>query len=306
MGAREIGQRIAGGGARGALRVLVPLGLLWAAAAVWFDGPASRAVAGLLAAGIALFALVVAFAPRPFRRALVAGGLLFAVVLGWWLSIPPSADRDWAPEVARAPKTTRQGDRVVIENVRNFHYRSETDFDEIWETREIDLSKLVGVDLYLVTWGAPGIAHTIVAWEFSDGPPLAASIETRKEKGEAYSAVLGFFRQFELYYVLADEHDLIGLRASHRGEKLRLYRVRMPLDTARRLLVRYLDEADALARRPRWYNALVHNCTTEIRWNLAYIGAAGALDWRLFANTHLDEMMYERGTIDTSLPGMGR
>jgi len=295
-------QRVAGGGARLVLRILLALCLAWGAAAVWFDGPASRLLAGLLAAGLGTCALAMLVAPRPFRRAFAVGGFAFGAVLGWWLSIPPSADRDWLPEVARAPKTTRDGDRITIENVRNFHYRSETDFDEIWETRQIDLSKLVGVDLYLITWGAPGIAHTIVSWEFSDGPPLAVSIETRKERGEEYSAVRGFFRQFELYYVVADEHDLIGVRASHRGERLRLYRVRMPLETARALLLRYLDEVDALAARPRWYNALTHNCTTEIRWNLAYIGVAGALNWRLLANTHLDELMFQRGTVDTSLP----
>lgn len=302
MAVLEIGQRVAGGGARLLLRILLALCLAWSAAAVWFDGPASRTLAGLLAAGLGTGALAVLFAPRPFRRALLAGGFAFAVVVAWWLSIPPSADRDWLPEVARTPKTTRNGDRITVENVRNFHYRSETDFDEIWETRQIDLAKLQGVDLFLITWGAPGIAHTIVSWEFADGPPLAVSIETRKERGEEYSAVRGFFRQFELYYVVADEHDLIGVRASHRGEQLRLYRVRMPLETARALLIRYLDEVDALAAAPRWYNALTHNCTTEIRWNLAYIGAARALDWRIFANTRIDEMMFERGVIDTSLP----
>src|SRR5262249_34736617 len=139
-------------------------------------------------------------------------------------------------------------------------------------------------------------------WEFSNAPPLAISIETRKEKGEEYSAIRGFFRQFELYYVVADERDVIGVRASQRGEQVFLYRIDMAQENAKKLLIHYLDEVDELAEHPRWYNALTHNCTTEIRWNLQAIGLHNPFDWRILANGHLDELMYERKVIDTSLP----
>jgi len=286
---------------RGLVRMLLLLPIAWAAGAVWFDGPASRALAGTLAAlvglGGALSLLVL-----PFGRALLVSLALFAGVTAWWLSIPPRQDRDWLPDVARVPRTIRNGDVLTIENIRNFTYRTETDYDEIWETRTYDLSKLKGVDLFLVTWGAPGIAHTIASWEFEDQPPLAISIETRKQKGEVYSAIKGFFRQYELYYVVADERDVIGVRASHRGERPSLYRIDMLPENAKKLLLRYLDEVDDLAAKPRWYNALTHNCTTEIRWNLQAIGLKNPLDWRIFANAHLPELMYERKAIDTSLP----
>jgi hypothetical protein len=186
--------------------------------------------------------------------------------------------------------------------VRNFRYRTETEYDEIWETRRYDLKKLKAVDLFLVHWGAPGIAHTIASWEFENGPPLAISIETRKEKGEEYSAVRGFFRQYELYYVVADERDVIGVRAGQRGEQVFLYRIGMTQENARKLLLHYLEEVNALAATPRWYNALTHNCTTEIRWNLQAIGLKNPLEWRIFANAHLPELMYERKAVDTSLP----
>lgn len=286
---------------RGLVRLLLVLPLAWAAGAVWFDGPASRALAGALALGVGLGGAL-SLLLLPFGRALLVSLLLFAGVTAWWLSIPPRQDRDWLPDVARVPRTIRDGDRLTIENIRNFRYRTETDYDEIWETRTYDLSKLKGVDLFLVTWGAPGIAHTIASWEFEDQPPLAISIETRKQKGEAYSAIKGFFRQYELYYVVADERDVIGVRASHRGERPSLYRIDMLPENAKNLLLRYLDEVDDLAAKPRWYNALTHNCTTEIRWNLQAIGLKNPLDWRIFANAHLPELMYEREAIDTSLP----
>ena len=178
----------------------------------------------------------------------------------------------------------------------------ETDFTPHWETRSYDLDRLLGADLFLSFWGPTLIAHTIVSWEFEDGPPLAISIETRKEKGEEYSAVKGFFRQFELYYVVADERDVIGVRADQRGEQVFLYRVRMPLAQARAMLVDYLEEVNQLAGHPKWYNAFSHNCTTAIRKHRQHIGAAQSFDWRILANGRLDELMYERGGIDTSLP----
>ena len=105
-------------------------------------------------------------------------------MLGWWFSIAPSNERDWQPDVARLPSARVEGDIVTVDNVRDFEYRSDTDFTERWETRSYDLSKIEGVDLFISRWGSPLIAHTIMSWEFRDGPPLAISIETRKEAGE--------------------------------------------------------------------------------------------------------------------------
>ena len=210
----------------------------WGAAALWFDGPASRGLAGGLAGGFALACVALYVALRPAWRAALAVVAAIAVVTIWWLRIPPRNDRAWLPDVAHAADVHFDGSRVTIESVRNFHYRSETDYDEVWETRTWDLDRLTGVDLFLSYWGPTLIAHTIVSWEFEDGPPLAISIETRKEKGEAYSAVRGFFRQFELYYVVADERDVIGVRTNHRGEHTFLYRVRMPREAAGTIIVR--------------------------------------------------------------------
>ena len=128
------------------------------------------------------------------------------------------------------------------------------------------------------------------------------SIETRKEKGESYSALRGFFRQFEVYYVVADERDVARLRTNYRGETLFLYRMKTKPAGARALLVDYFKEINDLARRPRWYNALTYNCTTAIRFHARRIHAAFPWDWRLLANGLADELSYERGSIDTSLP----
>jgi hypothetical protein len=168
--------------------------------------------------------------------------------------------------------------------VRNFSYREDEEFDVNWETRSLDLDQLVGVDLFLNFWGPEHIAHTIASWRFADGSHIAVSIETRKESHEEYSATKGFFRQFEIYYVVADERDLIKVRTDHRGEDVYLYRMGFPLEDAKALLLDYMREINRLNQQPRWYNALTHNCTTAIRYHSKHIGAAGPLDWRLFAN----------------------
>jgi hypothetical protein len=141
-----------------------------------------------------------------------------------------------------------------------------------------------------------------MSWEFEDGQQLAISIETRKENGESYSAVRGFFRQYELYYVVADERDVVRLRTNYRGEQVYLYRFRAPAELARAVLLDYLEEVNRLAERPEWYNALTHNCTTTIRHHVQNVAPRNPFSWKILVNGYIDELGYSRGTIDTSLP----
>jgi hypothetical protein len=283
------------------LSVIVAAAVAWAAMAIWFDGPHSRILAAPMAAGLAIVCIVLVVAVRPLLRGLVVAVFPVIVVALWWTAIPASNTRDWTPDVARTARATFDGSRVTIQNVRNFKYRSETDYDQRWETRTYELDRIKGVDLFLSFWGPTEIAHTIVSWDFDDGQHLAISIETRKQKGQSYSAIRGFFRQYELYYVVADERDLVGLRTNYRGEQVYLYRLRASPAQARALLVDYLTDVNQLADHAQWYNALTQNCTTTIRGHAQNIGAGGNLDWRLLANGHLDELLYERGQIDTSI-----
>jgi hypothetical protein len=282
--------------------LILALAILWAAAALWIDGPESRALAGTLAGGLVLIAVTAAALVRPWRRAVVAVFVPLVIVLAWWLTLAPSNDRDWQPDVARLPTATLDGSLLSVRNVRNFAYRSETDFTERWETRTYDLDTLVGFDMFVSFWGPTLYGHTIASWEFADGRHLAVSIETRKEKGEGYSALRGFFRQYELYYAVGDERDLIALRTNHRGETVFLYRIGGSKNKGRELLLDYVREINALAERPRWYNALTQNCTTTIWHHTKAVDAGLPLDWRLLANGYLVDLAYERGTVDTGIP----
>jgi hypothetical protein len=56
-----------------------------------------------------------------------------------------------------------------------------------------------------------------------------------------------------------------------------------------------------LHAHPRWYNAVTDNCTTAIRAQHP-AEQRTPWDWRILVNGLGDQMSYERGVIDTSLP----
>ena len=149
------------------------------------------------------------------------------------------------------------------------------------------------------------IAHVMVSFAFKDSPALAISIETRKEVGEPYSTVLGFFRRYELVYVVADERDLIGVRTNVRAEPpedVYLYRVAMPKENARRLFLEYIRDMNDLREHPQFYNTATTNCTTMVLINNRVNGSASLLNWKILLSGYLPQLAYERGRLDQSLP----
>lgn len=286
---------------------LLAVGILltgvWCSIATWYRFPAGELVRGLLAAAILVFAVViVASLARPRRWiALAAYCGFFALFVGWWVTIPPANDRNWAPDVARTASATIDGDRLVVDNVRNFAWRSDTDFDQRWEERSYDLSRLANVDLVMSYWAGEAIAHTIVSFGFDDGSRLAFSIETRKESHEDYSSIAGFFKQYELAMVAADERDVVRLRSNIRGEDVRIYRLRMTPENARLLLREYVKEIDDLAREPRFYNTLTANCTNLVFDMVRVIHPGLPLDSRVLFSGYLPDYAYDLGATDTSI-----
>src|SRR5262249_48349439 len=176
----------------------------------------------------------------PSRFPLVIGGGAWGGTLYGGSPLIPPNDGDGPPAGPRLAWGEVNGDRLTIHNLRNADYRTEQDYTVRYEDRTYDLSKLRGLDLFMVYWGSPFIAHTIMSWQFDAGSPLAISIETRKKVGQEYSAIEGFFKQYELIYVVADERDVIRLRTNYRGEEVYLYRLKTPIPEARALLLDYV------------------------------------------------------------------
>ena len=268
----------------------------WATAALYFDFPFA-ALRIPLAITYIIVALVGAVFLRSRRVAILLGG--FCLVCGWWFTLKPSNARAWQSDVAETAWAEIKGDEVVLHNVRNCDYVTELNYTPHWETRTVRLSQLAGIDIALIYWGSPWIAHTIVSFRFVDAPPVAMSIETRKEIGENYSAVRGLFRQFELIYIVADERDVIRLRTNYRqGEDAYLYRTIATPAEARDRFMEYLTVINQLHQTPRWYNAATSNCTTSIRAQHS-ASRRMAWDWRILFNGKADEMLYQHGALVT-------
>lgn len=284
--------------------IVLGLATLWALAALRFDVRISWLQLPLVAAyGLGVLAVWI-WVRRPWKA--VATAAAFVLVLTWWFSLQPANSRNWQPDVAVLPYADITGNAVTIHNIRNCDYQTETNYEVRYYDRTFDFARLHAVDLYLVTWGSPDIAHTMVSFEFTNqlasSDHVCFSIETRKEMGEGYSALKGMFRQFELVYIIADERDVVRLRTNYRhGEEARLYRLQVAREQGRTLFLDYLRRANALHDHAQWYNALTDNCTLGIR---AQRAAADRMpwDWRMLLNGHLDELLYERGLLDTNLP----
>ena len=290
---------------RGVCLIAALLLAAWAFGALWFDFPAARVAHAVAVAFLVLVLALLTLSALGRRWALpamLASGLSVAC---WWfflnpIFLKPSNERDWQTEVAREPWAEVNGDLVTLHHVRDFDYRAGDETGEknpVWETRTVRLSDLTGIDAFLNFWGVSWMAHPILSFQFRNAPPVAISVETRKEKGESYSALGGLYRQFELVYVVADERDVIRVRSNHRqGEDVYLYRTTIPQAEARERFLEYVRSMNELHDHPRWYNAVTANCTTAVRSQRS-IAARSPWDLRILLNGKIDEMFYERGLL---------
>lgn len=277
---------------------------LWGAMAIFLAGPEPHWLSIILTIVFVAFMPLAFVVSRSFVKgvAFCVGG--FLLLLLWWQTLTPTNTKDWAPDVAQIAHGEIEGDRLTMYNVRNFDYSSEQKYSERWETRNYDLKNLQGLDIFLSYWASDDIAHTILSWDFGEGEHLAISIETRKDKTQEYSAVKGFFKQFEISYIAADERDIIKLRTNYRKERVYLYRLLVPKEQVLALFKNYLQEMNSLVDKPEFYGALAHNCTTTIQLHANAINpdAPPPLDWRLIATGHVDELLYDRGVLRHDIP----
>lgn len=250
--------------------------------------------------------LITAFASSRWRwRALAVAVVLFVLLLVCWSAIEPSNDRIWQPENAVLTYASVDGDRITLHNIRNFDYRTETDFTVAYYDHTFDLQQLDSVDLFAVYWMGPAIAHTFVSFGFADGSHVAISIEARKEQGQGYSSVQGFFRQYALYYAVGDERDIVRVRTNYRRdppEEVYLYRLRGSAASRQGLFLEYLRQLNALRNRAQWYNSLTTNCTNSIWLNTRVNPEHSPYSWKLLLSGYVPEFLYEHGRLDSTLP----
>jgi len=273
---------------------------LWAVAALYVDLriPALRIPVALFYV-VGMTTVLFKFKRSPWAPAFCLAG--FCCVLAWWLTLKPSNNGNWQPDVDRTAWAEIDGDRVTIHNLRNCDYRTETEYSNCWSDRRLDLSQIRAVDLFLTNWGIRFVSHPIISFQFGDNEHVAFSIEARYKTGQAYSTVLGCFRQYELIFVTADERDVIRLRTNYRkDEEVSMYRFQGTPELARAMFLTYVAYLNTLKDHPEWYNEVTRNCTTTIDRQLAAnVNNPQPWNYQILLNGTLDELLYNRGRLVT-------
>ncbi len=191
-----------------------------------------------------------------------------------------------------------------MHNVQNFRYIADTFFDEKWDTREqweireYNLDNIQGLGLFLSYRFSEHIAHTILSWDFGQDNHLAISIEARRDKNQRYSIVKGFFKQYELSFIAADERDIIRLCTNYRKEPIYAYHLNVTKEQARSLLEKYVAEMNSLVNKPEFYNTLNHNSATllKLQANVIEPGNQFPTDWRIIA-TSWRRLLFNNSTL---------
>jgi hypothetical protein len=247
--------------------------------------------------------------PRRLLRAALATLVALVIVTGIAVGLAPRLrtprhDRAWSPDMDRLPRARGSGRLVTIENVRHARYRTPTDFDVRWEQRTVDPNQLASVWVMVEPFREhPSLGHTLLSFGFADGRYLAFSAEARKEPGEAYGVVSGMLGAFELMDVVADERDVLGLRANVRGDDVYLYPLRLNAVERRRVFEAALERLRQRENEPAFYHSLSSNCTT----NLVELLRAGRKDvlprwhWSYWLPASFDQLLVERGLVQGAM-----
>ncbi len=225
-----------------------------------------------------------------------------------WFLREPRQDKDWTPETSLLPivEVRDGGEVVTIRNIRNFRYRSSSDYDIDYYDRTYTLSGLHSVDFFVEPFSVPGpmnfiggLAHTFVSFGFPQDY-LTVSIEIRREKGQRYHPIKGLFRAYEIIYVFASERDVVSLRTNHRKNDVYLYPINTTREKISALFSSMISRASQLRNHPEFYNTLTNSCTTNLAKHVNAI-TPGRIPWRphILLPGFSDRLLYRLGYIRT-------
>lgn len=252
---------------------------------------------GIYAIPIALAALCVWTSTLGRGRAWMVLVMLVSVAALGWSQVKPLQHRNWVPELSRGVYGEIDGSVVHLKNVRDFRWRTRDDGEARWIEQSVDLDRIDQVEFIRTVWASPHIAHTMIGFSFADGQRVVFSAEIRREEGEKFSELGGFFKQFELILIGATEEDIVKLRTHARNEDVSIYPLTMTQAQKKALFLSYVGLGNELQAKPRWYHTVTTNCTTVI-WKLAKaVDARLPMDWRVLLSGHTQNYLYDLGLI---------
>jgi hypothetical protein len=286
---------------------------MWSALAIYFTGPGRWTPIALAIAVVWLF-----WSARYERfrlwhwfqiawgdkwRTTCALATATAIAFYFFIFVTPDTNVEWSPEQARHPIVEIDGDKIHVQNVRNFTWRSPTDFTPGFYDRTYDLSKLNS--MYYVVAPMPGldaVAHVFVCFGFSDGQTVAVSVEGRRRLGQPYQLIPSMFRQLQLMYVVGDERDVVGLRGAVWKVPVFFYPANTTPERMRAIFTSMMEGAHQLEEKPEFYNLIWNNCMTRILMHLRRLGGHSLPhDLQVLLTGLSDRVAFNLGYIDTDL-----
>ncbi|WP_170355516.1 DUF4105 domain-containing protein [Ruegeria lacuscaerulensis] len=285
------------------LFLVVAYSTVWGTLALWFKFSVPElirliAIVSFIVVGLGT---LVSIFRRSRWRWLSGFAVYLAAILIWWNSLTPPSDGNWSPDVVRTVTGEISGNTLTLNDVRAFEWQSADTFEEKWITREYDLSQIESVDLFMSYWGGPEMAHLMLSFGFSDGRYLTWSIEVRRQVGESFSPVADFFKAHPIVMIAAEERDVVGLRSNVRKEKVHLFRLRGELEERIKLISAYVEAANEIAERPRWFNSVFTNCSRSAILIARHVGISVPVDYRVVINGYFPDYLYEQGLTNTEI-----
>jgi hypothetical protein len=243
-----------------------------------------------------------------FRHKVLFG---LSIVIVVWLVVyllliiifRPSHDRDWELGHEQLPQFifSNKDSEVTIENYRNFNWTDVKSADIEYQTRKFDYDAVSGVDVFISHFDDfEGLAHIFLSFTLEEDDPIVVSLETRREKGESFSPILGMLRQFEIIYVVGSEEDIVGLRTGYRDERVYLYQTKATAEQAKELLSLIIKGVNDIHDTPRMYNTLTRNCTNELTRPVEKMSTVTfPITWKSVLPGFFDEVLHELKLIET-------
>lgn len=225
-----------------------------------------------------------------------------ALEMKTYSTIKPTHEKDWNIDHAKLPHAEINGDMIKIYNIRNFKYKDETIISPDFYNKTFDLKKLSKV-YYVVSHFANfnGIAHTFLSFEFDDDKYISLSIEARRtKKQKEYSLLKGFFKQYEMIYVLGDENDILKVRTNIRKERVHFYPVNATPQKVREMFLAIIKRVNKIYTEAEFYNTADNNCTNNLVNHVVEI-TNHKIPWsyKIFLPGYSDKLAYQMNFIPT-------
>ncbi|GLQ34419.1 membrane protein [Amylibacter marinus] len=283
--------------------LLIALGIavlaFWGFGAIWFRG---LPVLGVLYGILALAAIWGVYSAD--FRFWIGFALASVVLCIWWIRIEPRLDLNWQEALRHTVTGQIEGDIVRLHNIRDFDWQADGTVNARWYDDDFRLSEIASVDVILSYWDSPRIAHTLVSFGFQDGRYVTFSVEIRKQVGQEFSTIGGFFKEYELAFVAATERDIVRLRTSVRDprEEVYLYPIKTTLEDRIDLFKAYVERANQLAGTPEFYHTITANCTTVVYALVKQFRPDVRFDKSILVSGDLPEMFEKRDMLDWDAP----